>query len=438
MYQFRDPIHGFIELSDLELKIVDAPAFQRLRNIKQLATTYLVYHGAEHTRFGHSLGVMHLVTRAFASALENYKKANKKDLFDPVKTAWYAQILRLIALVHDLGHAPFSHASEVLFDDGTEHEDFTRKIICESEIAQYIGEIGVAFRKKHGLGSEYDISPELLWLIYGERNPELDARYVLPDYKFLKSFMDGELDCDKMDYLLRDSYYCGVNYGKYDLSRLTASLSVYRDERDRVMRLAVERGGLHAFEEFVIARYFMFIQVYFHKTRRYLDKLLAENISEILPGSKYPAEIAEYLQWDDGKILAKIEENAARFPPAERFVNRRVKSCAYETIVHSGRSDDALFDIVRRALQDALGYAPECDAANKLAHKIPVLEPYDMDSGRGVPVFTGHFGKPSDISTESVLLQSMIKPINIKRIYVEKADADRARQIVKNLLDGKE
>ena len=86
MYRFRDPIHGFIELSDLELKIVDAPAFQRLRNIKQLATTYLVYHGAEHTRFGHSLGVMHLITRAFASALDNYRKTNDKDLFeDPVK-----------------------------------------------------------------------------------------------------------------------------------------------------------------------------------------------------------------------------------------------------------------------------------------------------------------------------------------------------------------
>jgi HD superfamily phosphohydrolase len=418
---------------------VDAPAFQRLRNIKQLATTYLVYHGAEHTRFGHSLGVMHLVTRAFASALDNYRKTSDKDLFeDPVKAAWYKQILRLIALVHDLGHAPFSHASEALFDDGAEHEDFTRKIICESEIAQYIGEIGAAFRKEHGLGSEYDIDPELLWLIYGEKNPELDARYVLPDYKFLKSFMDGELDCDKMDYLLRDSHYCGVNYGKYDMDKLIASLSVHRSESDRIMQLAVERGGIHAFEEFVIARYFMFIQVYFHKTRRYLDKLLVENISAILPGSKYPTELAEYLRWDDGKILAKIKENAAKSPLAERFLHRRVKSCVYETTAHSGRSDEQLFDVIKRELENTLGYEPECDAANKLAHKIPLLEQYDTGSGKGVPIFTKHSGRPADISTESVLLQSLIKPINIKRIYVEKADAAKARRIVKEFLDGKE
>lgn len=94
LYQFRDPIHGFIEVSDLELKIVDSPPFQRLRNIKQLATTYLVYHGAEHTRFGHSLGVMHLVTKAFSYATENYKKANHAELFDVPRKEWYLQILR--------------------------------------------------------------------------------------------------------------------------------------------------------------------------------------------------------------------------------------------------------------------------------------------------------------------------------------------------------
>jgi HD superfamily phosphohydrolase len=420
---------------------VDSPAFQRLRNIRQLATTYLVYHGAEHTRFGHSLGVMYLVTRAFASALSNYKKANgDRDLFeDELKTAWYAQILRLIALVHDLGHAPFSHASEALFAEGLEHEDFTRKIICESEIAQYIREIGEDFKARHGLGSAYDITPELLWLIYGEKNPELDARYVLPDYKFLKSFMDGELDCDKMDYLLRDSYYCGVNYGRYDLNRLISSLSVYRNDRDRIMQLAVERGGIHAFEEFVIARYFMFIQVYFHKTRRYLDNLLVENIAEILPGAKYPSELAEYLRWDDGKILARIEEKAATFPPAEQFINRRIKSCVYETTAHSGRgSDEQLFGAVKRELKRALGYEPYFDAASKSAHKLPVLEEYDMDSGRGIPILTGHSDEPSGLATESVLLQSLIKPINIRRLYVEKADADRAHRIVKDFLNGGE
>ena len=134
MPRLRDPIHGFIELSDLELEIVDTAPFQRLRNIKQLATTYLVYHGAEHTRFGHSLGVMHLVSKSFRSAISNYKRDHpEKSLFSEVDEKWYEQILRLIALTHDLGHAPFSHGTEALFDNGLEHEAFTNKIICETK-----------------------------------------------------------------------------------------------------------------------------------------------------------------------------------------------------------------------------------------------------------------------------------------------------------------
>jgi HD superfamily phosphohydrolase len=243
LYQFRDPIHGFIEVTGPELKIVNSVAFQRLRNIRQLATTYLVYHGAEHTRFGHSLGVMHLVTSAFESALRNYENMYGEVLFNEIKKKWYRQILRLIALVHDLGHAPFSHASEALFDKGIKHEDLTKKIICETEIAKYICEVGENFRKENRVDIEYDITPELLWLIYGEKNPESNPKYVYAEYKFLKSFMDSDLDCDKMDYLLRDSYYCGVSYGKFDLNRLLASLNVYKTKQDDILQLAVEHGG---------------------------------------------------------------------------------------------------------------------------------------------------------------------------------------------------
>ena len=105
---FRDPIHGFIPVRPLERKIIDSRPFQRLRHIKQLSLTNLVYHGAEHTRFGHSIGVMHLVTRAFKAVVTN------KDLFSEEQKEWYEQILRLMALTHDLGHAPFSHGSEAV------------------------------------------------------------------------------------------------------------------------------------------------------------------------------------------------------------------------------------------------------------------------------------------------------------------------------------
>ena len=166
--KYRDPVHGFIKVNTLENKIINSLPFQRLRNIKQLAMTHLVFHGAEHTRFGHSLGVMFLVTRAFESAVNNAKDSGVY-IFDDNKFAWYKQILRLIALTHDLGHAPFSHASEAVFPNGLEHEDFTEKIIKETEIAEYIKEIGRDFKRDYG--SAYDITPELICDIYRGRNP---------------------------------------------------------------------------------------------------------------------------------------------------------------------------------------------------------------------------------------------------------------------------
>ncbi len=439
-YRFRDPIHGFIEVSDLELKIIDSRPFQRLRNIKQLSTTYLVYPGAEHSRFGHSLGVMHLVTKTYDSALENYRKSKEMPLFDNVRREWYKQILRLIALTHDLGHAPFSHGSEELFDKGEEHEDFTRKIICSTEIAQCIRDIGDDFRQRYEVGEEYAITPDLLWLIYGEKNPEMNTQYRVPDYKLLRSFMDSELDCDKMDYLLRDSYYCGVNYGRYDLNRLLSSLSVYVKPRDNIMQLAVERGGIHAFEEFLIARYFMFIQVYFHKTRRYLDNLLTESVRHVLPDAKYPEEVAEYLKWDDLTVLDKIKETQAANPAADQFLRRIVMSCVYETTAHSSQGSDLLlYKVIKDKLKSELACDIFEDTASKLPHKIPVLEEYAANSGKGIPILVNHMEQPSSIATESILLQSLIKPINIKRLYVDKLHAADARRIVAELLnEGKE
>lgn len=153
--KYRDPVHGFIEVTDLENEIINSTPFQRLRNVKQLAMTYLVFHGAEHTRFGHSIGVMHLVTRAFDSAVSNGSYS-----FSDEKYAWYKQLLRLIALTHDLGHAPFSHASEAVFPDGLEHEDFTEKIVKETIIATHIKAIGATFVEKYG--PEYDITPDTI------------------------------------------------------------------------------------------------------------------------------------------------------------------------------------------------------------------------------------------------------------------------------------
>lgn len=151
MNQFRDPIHGFIEVTEDENLIIDSQPFQRLRNVKQLATTNLVYHGAEHTRFGHSLGVMHLVSKTFDSVMgKNPKLFSKKENENEKLCKYYRQILRLMALTHDLGHAPFSHASEELFPGSKKHEDYTKDIIFNTEIGTYINQIGKNFKKNMG------------------------------------------------------------------------------------------------------------------------------------------------------------------------------------------------------------------------------------------------------------------------------------------------
>jgi HD superfamily phosphohydrolase len=190
-YKYRDPVHAFIRITPLENKIIDSLPFQRLRNVKQLAMTNLVYHGAEHTRFGHSIGVMHLVTKAFRTIISKGVLS-----WSEKKIAWYEQILRLVALTHDLGHAPFSHASEAVFPDKLEHEDFTEKIIKETCVAEYINDIGKECKNTTG----YNITPDLICDIYTGKIAGENSEFV-----FLRSFMDSELDCDKMDYLFRDS-----------------------------------------------------------------------------------------------------------------------------------------------------------------------------------------------------------------------------------------
>lgn len=431
MYQFRDPIHGFIEVSEGEKKIVDSEPFQRLRNIRQLATTYLVYHGAEHTRFGHSLGVMHLVTRVFDCITEKQEFLFRdKQKENDIATKWYRQILRLIALTHDLGHAPFSHASELLFETGMEHEDYTKKILMETEVGGYIREIGNCFQNKYG--RKYKITPELIWMIYSGRADVLAKDYILPDFQFLKGFMDGELDCDKMDYLLRDSRYCGVSYGKYDLNRFISTLTVHKKESG--MYLAIEKGGIQALEEFVLARYFMFIQVYFHKTRRYFDKLLAQCLTMILPGGKYPVEIREYLKWDDAKVIHCMKES--KEPAVKRFLQRKTMTNVYETPAHAVTGEANSFKLIYNSLKkEIVKEKILTDEVDKAAHK---LQPAFMVSShvdeKGIVIVDRKSSKKRGIMEESLILKGIMEPINIKRIYVDHDAVEAANTLISELL----
>ncbi|WP_165173241.1 HD domain-containing protein [Adlercreutzia sp. ZJ242] len=419
MLRFRDPVHGLIDVTEDECAIIDTRAFQRLRRIKQLATTYMVYHGAEHTRFGHSIGVMHLTSRVFDSVLEK-----NPDLFggDKAAIAYYRQLLRLVGLTHDLGHPPFSHASEDLFREGRVHEDYTRDILFSPELRNAIERVNRSFHDEYS--SDFQITPEAIWLAY-TGDDVLSELYQSPEFPFLKSLMDSELDCDKMDYLLRDSYYCGVNYGSFDLGRLVDSFTVYKGENEDQLKLAIAADGVQAVEEFVLARYFMFIQVYFHKTRRLLDKRLVSSLKEILPEGAFPLDVEEYLAWDDMRVLSELSSGEVS-KPASLFLGRETMHCVFSSKPHTGREGRKLYNLAEKQARTILLGKDSIDEANlgdhlmldfprKPVHKISP----ELEDERGIPVVFESGKRPSSLLEESVLLDSLRdNEIAIKRLYV--------------------
>ncbi len=283
--EFRDPIHGFIRVSEDELRIIDDPIFQRLRRIKQLSFGYMVYHGAEHSRFGHVLGAMHTIERALRRI-----KRNSEALGTAVDlTEEDIRLARFATLLHDIGHLPFSHALESVLPE--KHERYSATI-AEERFATIIHHAGI---------DPKDVTK----LILGQS--PLKKPY-------LTSLISGQLDVDKFDYLLRDSHYSGVKYGVFDLDRLLDSLMVIDNE------LVVLDGGYYAAEQLIIARYHMFEQVYLHKTKRAFEGM-AKNIASYLLGIgklSYPsikelqesATMAHFASYDDDWFMTSLENFA--------------------------------------------------------------------------------------------------------------------------------
>jgi len=329
--EFRDPIHGFITVYPHEKAIIDTFPFQRLRRISQLGLTSRLYHGAEHSRFGHSLGVMHLAGEATAQLLQKNKQlirevAGWAEGEFQERRQGIIHLARLGGLLHDVGHAPFSHAGEqVLFPGKLRHGDYSAAIVDSTEIGQIIDD---------SLGDEGISRADVV---------ELLRRGMLPaGYSFVGQLLDGAYDVDKMDYLLRDSHYCGVEYGTFDIRRLIPTLTLYGEEPGRGLVLAVEEGGYQTLAALVIARYFMFTQVYFHRVRRAYDLILTEFIQQLLndehgsPDYPPPEDLMAFLKWDDSRVLSAAVEHSdsSRENPAWMICNRRHPKMAYQTLPH--------------------------------------------------------------------------------------------------------
>jgi HD superfamily phosphohydrolase len=313
---YRDPLHNIISLNEsrpedrLLVQLVDSIEFQRLRRIKQLGLAMFTYQGAEHSRFTHSLGVMHLMTRVLDQLAVQHEISAEQRL-----------VARTAALLHDLGHGPFSHLIEKVF--GLKHEEWTRRIILDVST------------EVNGILASYDASL-----------PSKVASVYQHDYcpAFVVQLVSSQLDCDRMDYLLRDSMMTGVKYGVYDLEWVLHALKI----DDSSGHIYVESKGLHAIEEYLQARYYMFRQVYFHRTLRSAEALLTSALTrarELAAGGDHPVRVhgevfremllgqpattTEFLQLDDTDLLFNLkqwcsEPDAILSDLARRFVNRRL------------------------------------------------------------------------------------------------------------------
>jgi uncharacterized protein len=283
--EVRDPVHGFIGLTEEESAIISTRIFQRLRGIRQLAMASMVYPGAVHTRFDHSLGVTHV-----AGLLTD-------KLLDPSAR----RLIRIAALLHDVGHGPLSHVSEQILEEFSPvidvkvrekiHEQVTANIIeRDNELANQVGR---------------NTSLKVIDLLKGGSVESVD-----------RGIISGPLDADKQDYLLRDSYFCGVKYGVFDLARLIGALCVHDAGTERI--LAVSRGDVPAIEQFVMAKYYMTAQVYRHKLRLITDCMIVralqlginkDNLSWLRELYTYDGSakfIENFLQWDDARLTTAL------------------------------------------------------------------------------------------------------------------------------------
>ena len=297
--EIADPIHKFIRFTDLEKKIIDSSVFQRLRRIKQLAGAHLVYPAAQHSRFEHSLGTMHVAGLA-GEHLFSLGVIDKESI----------QELRVASLLHDIGHGPFSHLfEEALKVTGNKnHETIGAKIICKTELNDILSGFGYSAKT-------------ISEISFGNSK-----------VKFKNEIISGSLSADLMDYLPRDGFFTGVEYGKVDYNRIINSFRVTDNES-----LALDISSFYSFESMIISRFEMFRAVYFHKTVRSAEVMLLHSI--LLSSQELnlaSLSLNDYLKLTDDSILwmmSSSQNNKIAKEMISNYLERKLLKCVYERFI---------------------------------------------------------------------------------------------------------
>ncbi len=418
----RDPIHGTIVVSDAEQAVIDTPLFQRLRHIRQLGFGELAFPGATHTRHAHSLGAMHVsgrLLRAVAQAA-NLPEAFAEQLLRAVRVA---------VLVHDVGHMPLSHASEQIapprellqlpawvgpFGGQATHEDFTAKLILDSPLTDVLREHYAPF----------GVSPEAIaGLVIGAEPPGGFAfKHEGADWApLLRALVSGELDADRMDYLLRDSFYTGVNYGRYDLDWIVQNLGPAG--KNGKVYLALSRAAAFAFEDFLLSRYHMFISVYYHHTPVNFDYMLGRYFSEAPGEFEVPADPEHFLLCDDVALASVLRRSKNRW--AQRIVARR----GFKLLAQFTERDP---DYDLGELAQALS---EAGVDHFAVESRGVLSKY-FEEGAGPTLYISDTssGRLTEVARYTPLYERYGDALRLSRIYVRPDQLEEARALLARVI----
>jgi uncharacterized protein len=408
IHEIRDPIHVFIKYDSDERRVINSRPLQRLRHIHQLALTFLLYPGATHRRFEHSLGVMELSDRIFQILThdDNLKDQTKKQFPELSQKDYWRRVLRMAALCHDIGHLPFSHAAEKeLLPEGWTHEKLTRDIILSQEMKEIWEDVTPPLR-----------AIDIAKLAIGpDKAPDLD--FTNWETVLSEIIVGDAFGADRIDYLLRDSHHLGVAYGKFDHYRLIDTMRILpasklgEDDESEEQFLGIKKGGLQSAEALSLARYFMYSQVYLHSVRRIYDIHLRDFLTEWLDNGKFSTDIERHLSITDSEVTSALRK-AAKYSSkiGHEFANRIMNRKHFKVLYERNPAD---YDINTEAASLIKKSAEEKFGKNRIR-----LDSYAQKSGFiNFPVLQRDGIFASGVSMSSILAQ--LPAVAIDYLFVD-------------------
>ncbi len=432
--ELRDPVHGSMELSDAEVKVLDSVAYQRLRQIKQLGFAEFSFPGATHNRYLHSIGVSYLAGVAFDEIFKKFPFSSSK-----VKEK-YRVLVKLAALLHDIGHGPLSHTTEEVMPRLSElkikayekrrtdlkfalpkenperqanHEDYTIKFITDSSLTKVIED-------------EFaDFSPIHVACLVDKTLQCPDDFFKDGDFGFrtiLSQIISSEMDVDRMDYLERDAYFCGTNYGKVEQNWLLSNLSYHSVEGE--LHLALSRRALYTFDDFLLARHHMHLMVYFHHKAIIYEEMLYRYLTSKECSFKLPANIEEYIKFTDYSLyqhLASVDHEWAR-----RISERRPFRMLFE--LHS--TGETPRPEAMKVHLEGEGIPVILAGSQTRLSKYHTLTPEERSFEIYVVDAYDRLSTPFPIQESTQIFQKYEEIRRIDRLYVAPENFDRAEQII--------